>query len=196
MRVAFFLLVVLISAHVSAQTPRTYRCPIGDSYRLQQTPCEPGVSTRIVSEGPVEPAPPTHQQRFQSYPAQGMRAPQEHAKYLRGECASMYEGIRTAHARGVASSLPALQSDYQRCCADEDAEAHRQYSRERSDKYQEKREQRKAEIVASSAEKRHTDGCVALGDTIAIRRKREPQMNDAERAAFKQSEAAFLQRCR
>jgi hypothetical protein len=37
---------------------------------------------------------------------------------------------------------------------------------------------------------------LALGDTMAIRRQREPQMNDPERAAVKLSEAAFLERCR
>jgi hypothetical protein len=121
---------------------------------------------------------------------------QEHVKYLGSGCASISEAIRTAPARGVRGDvISGLQEEYHQKCSIEDQDARNQLRQEKSLQVQAGLAQRDGAINERKQAKVKSEQCAGMRDVIALKRKREKELNEKEVAALRDLERAYNDRC-
>ncbi len=172
---------------------QSYRCNAGGTTYLSDRPCG-GESnrTRIGIYGPSRAAPAT------PYSSQVPDAPraQEHIKYLPSGCASIVEAIRTAPTRGARSEVVrGLQEEYDQKCQLEDQEARNQLRQEKTQQQQRKLAERDGAQRERQQAALRADQCANMRDVIALKRKRESQLNGKEVEALRELEKSFNDRC-
>jgi len=184
-----FLTLLLAASVVQAQT---YRCSAGGATYLSDRPCAVAPKTQLGGYGPVAPAP------YLPYSPQVADAPkaQEHVKYLGSACASISEAIRTGPTRGVRGDvIRGLQEEYNQKCSIEDQDARRQAQQDRAQELQVKLADRDSAAHDRQQAKARVDHCAGMRDVIALKRKREPELNPTEVQALRELERAYNERC-
>ena len=185
---AAFVVFLLAAASAHGQG---YRCGSGRAAHYSDRPCgTSSTDTVLGAYGPSRAAP--------SYTQQLPGAPrmQEHVKYLGSGCASISEAIRTAPARGVRSDvISGLQEEYHQKCSIEDQDARNQLRQEKSLQVQAGLAQRDGAINERKQAKVKSEQCAGMRDVIALKRKREKELNEKEVAALRDLERAYNDRC-
>jgi len=169
---------------------QAYRCGgSGGSPYYSDRPCA-AASAQIRSYGPVPAS-----QYFHAGSSSLPKAP-EHLKYLRSECASINDAIRTAPSRGIGHGVISdLHDEYNRKCAEDDQRARSLLAQEQSRQSQ-ARSQVQDQATRQLAQARaQSQQCDAMRDVITLKRRREAALNPTEVAALRSLEAAFNQRC-
>jgi hypothetical protein len=164
------LLLCLFSAAASAQT---YRCSANGRIYYSDRPCTE--DAKLQSYGPTD-----NRVARVTLPSSGQAAPraEEHLKYLSSECAAISEAIRTAPARGVRyQDVNALRRDYDSKCAFEDRDARAKVSNDRQREYQQHQARKEAEARDQKQAMAQRERCDGMRDVIAVRRKRESQLD-------------------
>ncbi len=209
------LCLALLGGH-GALAQSTYSCPTGNGrYTYSNLPCpsvyyqgsqdiQPTPAPQapqgpqsskgsIVYYGPNSSPPPapTHIPKVQDAP--------DHLKLLGPRCSSMSDAIRTGPARGLKSeTLAALHKEYRRECAEEESQAIRKLSSERSDARRHQQEEQKAQAQAQALQQQRSQAAQQLCDEsrrILATKKRRTDLNDGEKAELLRFEENFRSRC-
>ena len=181
---------ILIAA--SSSYAQTYRCSSGGSTYLSDRPCGDQNRTQIGVYGPARSSAAT------PYSSQLPGAPkvQEHVKYLPSGCASIVEAIRTGPARGVRGDvIRSLQDEYNQKCSLEDQDARNQLRQEKSQQKQLKLAERDEATKGRQQSKLRADQCGSMREVIALKRKRESELNSMEVGALRDLEKTYNERC-
>jgi hypothetical protein len=185
-----FIFVLCMGAMLSTQAlaQKTYQCRNANgSVYLSDRPC--GGQGGYVYYGPTEPS-----QQKQTYIPSVGTAP-DHLKYMSPRCASMHDAIRTGPARGLKSeTLSTMRRDYQAQCAEDEAEARSQLSREKTDQRNEKKAEMRAQANAQNQAKLHEQRCEESKRILVTKRART-DLTEAERAELQRFEANYRSRC-
>lgn len=169
---------------------QTYRCSSNGTTYLSDRPCGAG-KTQINAYGPGRSTAPQYSTRLPSAP----RA-EEHVKYLSSGCASISEAIRTGPARGVPNDvIRSLHEEYNQKCSFDDQDARSQANKEKSELHRQKVDQRQGVAAEQQQTKIQQEQCAGMRDVVALKRKREAELNSKEVEALRQLEAAYNQRC-
>ena len=185
---------------------QTYRCTGPSGAYYTDRACPAGASsiggatagaappTSLGSVGPVDsdtPWRPSTRVR-PSMPGQ----PAEHVKYLGSECMGIQEAIRTAPSRGVGHEhQQGLRDEFQRKCGVEDELARRRaWADQREAEDSKRAEMRRAEEQRKQASQLQAR-CAGMLDVIALRRKRQAEMNAKELDALRELERSYNERC-
>lgn len=193
---AALLLALLMSSQADA-APQRCTDAQGRAYWSDRACPIPGASTRLG----VIAAPPDRYRPSSSWPSSSTpRAaqPEAHLAYLSGECASLYEAIRTGPARGVGSGIiGSLRQEYQRKCELADRDARSAAQRDAQNLRSAATAQRDAQLAAKAERQDQAQQCNAMRDSIGLRRKRERDgaLNDKEVSALRSFEVSFNERC-
>ena len=186
---AFAFALVLAGPSAEAQS---YRCSSGANAYLSDRPCGTGTTGKLGSYGPSRAtagAPNTSQ-----FP--GAPKVQEHVKYLGSGCASISEAIRTGPARGVRSDvISALHEEYNQKCSIEDQAARTTLSQEQTHQRSDQLAQRQAVANVRQQASLKSERCVGMQDLIALKRKRESQLNPTEVEALREIEKTYNVQC-
>ena len=173
---------------------QSYRCSANGATYYSDRPCATAATrTQLGGYGPARsaatPTPtPTH---LPDAPRM-----QEHVHYLGSGCASISEAIRTAPARGVRGDVVReLHDEYAKKCTLEDQDARAQLQRERAREQQSQLAQRDGAKVAQQQASLRADQCGAMRDVVALKRKREAELNGTEVQALRELEKSYNQRC-
>lgn len=183
------LLAAVCTPHSHAQT---YRCSSGGSTYLSDRPCSDPNRTQLKAYGPSRSA------NTVPYSSQLPDAPkaQEHIKYLPSGCSAIVEAIRTAPARGVRNDVVrGLQDEYNQKCAVDDQEARNQLRQEQSQQRQQKLAERDTAKLEQRQAALRADQCASMRDVVALKRKRESELNAKEVEALRDLEKAYNGRC-
>jgi len=179
------LLTVLASTSVSAQS---YRCNSSSGTYFSDKPCNG--TTSIQSYGPIRQTP----QYSQTLP--GVPKAQDHLKYLSSACASISEAIRTGPARGVRSDvMQGLHEEYRQKCSVEDQDARTQAQQDRSKDRQQLMAQRESAMTERKEARVRSDRCDGMRDVLALKRKREAELNAKEVEALRALEKTYNETC-
>jgi len=159
---------------------------------LSDRPCAPGAQTSLSSYGPTEREPaPTRPMQLGSVG----RAP-DHLQYLSPECAQMNDAMRTAGARGVGHAVQRdLRDEYQRKCADDDSEARRQVSQDKSAARQARRDERQAQANEKAQTQREREQCHEMLRILHAKRQRIGTLTTGEQADLQRFEENYKARC-
>lgn len=183
-------LVVLLLAPVVAGA-QTYRCVTPGGSYFSDRPCggrgSAGPSMGVI--GPTARASP-------STVLPATPRAEEHLKYLSVECAQLSEGIRNGPGRGLRSDgVAALRVEYARKCGHEDAEA-RQQLHDDARRVAEARASDREQLLARR-QQADVEGaqCLGMRDAVALRRKREAQLNPREVEGLRELERSYNARC-
>ena len=121
---------------------------------------------------------------------------QDHLKYLRPECVSISEAIRTGPARGVRSDVvQSLHEEYRRKCSFDDQEARKQVIDDNKMEWQSRIAQRDVNKAARQQAAANSDHCFAMRDAVSSKRKRHEQLDPQETMALRDLERAYNERC-
>jgi hypothetical protein len=195
LRTAVGLILVMAMLHPLVARAQSYRCTEGGRLVVSDRPCLPGASTRLGAIGPIAEQPrSTAYKRDYSPP---MQRAAEHVGLLSPRCATISEAIRTGPARGVRGEVISdLRTEYRNLCADEEQLALGKLS----DKRQNEREKKHAELVAQDQDRaqrqRVQENCVGMRDAIQGRKKRLNPELASEVAALADVERRFDEQCR
>lgn len=170
---------------------QTYRCSTGSGTYYSDRPCAAlGTPGKLGSIGPSRADPPY------SPPLPGAPKAQEHVKYLGAGCASISEAIRTGPSRGVRRDvIDSLQEEYRLKCALEDQEARKQARDEQGQAFKAQVAERDSARAQRKQAEIRSAQCLGMRDVIALKRKREGQLNDKEVAALRDLESTYNERC-
>lgn len=181
------LAILFVSPFAHAQT---YRCSSNGTTSLSDRPCAAG-KTQISAYGPGRSTAPQYSSQLPGAPKA-----EEHVRYLSSGCASISEAIRTGPARGVPSDVVrALHEEYNQKCSLDDQDARIQANKERSEVHRQKVAQRQGVAAEQQQTKIQQEQCAGMRDVVALKRKREAELNSKEVEALRQLEAAYNQRC-
>jgi len=184
--------VVALLLAVPSVYGQTYRCSSGGSTHLSDRPCNDASKAQLGMYGPSRSATAT------PYSSQlpGVPRAQEYVKYLPSGCASIVEAIRTAPARGVRGDVVrALQDEYSQKCSLEDQDARNQLRQEKSQQQQIKLAERDGAVKERQQMQMRADQCGNMREVIALKRKRESDLNPMEVGALRDLERAYNERC-
>lgn len=191
MTVRLLVLVSLLGGSSLAQG-QTYRCSSGGTTYLSDKPCSTSAATQLRSYGPLRSA--TAPQY--SAPTPGAPKAQEHVKYLGSGCASISEAIRTGPARGVRGDvIQGLHEEYRQKCALEDQDARTQLQQDISQEQRVKLDQRDSVVGERRQAIQRSERCTAMRDVIALKRRRESELNSKEVEALRNLERTYNETC-
>jgi hypothetical protein len=178
----------MLTSQVFAQG---YACTRSNGTRyLSSTPCPaPG----FVYYGPT-----ANQPNRPTYLPPAPPATEE-LPYMSVECSAMYEGVRTAAARGVSyQDIASLRRDFQDKCSENQSEARRKLYQAKSEELKAKNEQKQSlsqQIAVSKEEDdRRRVQCAEMRTTIANRKARA-NMSDGEKNDLVIFEQRYRDRC-
>lgn len=119
----------------------------------------------------------------------------EHLKHLGPRCSSMNDAIRTGPTRGLThETLGKLQKEYRRECAEEESEAMRKLSAERSDARKAKLDEKQAAVQQQQRTELAQQQCDE-SKRILHNKKRRTDLTDGEKADLQRFEEAYRGRC-
>jgi hypothetical protein len=170
-----------------------YRCNVQGRQVLSDRPCAPGAHTSLSGYGPTQREPaPTRPTRYGTVG----RAP-DHLQYLSPECAQMNDAMRTASARGVGHAVQHdLRAEYQRKCAEDDSEARRQASQDKSAQRQARREERQAQANEKAQTQREREQCHEMLRILHAKRQHKATLPPGEQADLQRFEDNYNARCK
>ncbi len=188
MRLSLLVGIVACMAAGAAHA-QSYRCSSGGQVHFSDRPCN-NASLRMYGEARPAPAP-----RYPSAPS-GIPKAQEHVKYLSSACASISEAIRTGPARGVRHDvIRGLHEEYREKCALEDQEARARVQQDQQNQRQTQVAERETALVDRQQARERADRCNAMRDVVALKRKREPELNAKEVEALRSLEKTYNEVC-
>lgn len=165
-----------------------YRCTVNGQVYYSDRPC--AGQTQLQALGPVRTYPQPTPYRPELPKAQ------DHLKYLSSGCASINEAIRTGPSRGVHRDvMQGLHEEYRQKCSAEDREAR---TRVRQDQMRaEETQQAQRELSRKEQQQAHirSDRCDGMRDVIALKRKREAELNAKEIEALRSLERTYNDVC-
>lgn len=189
---AHFALAAALLFTSSTVFGQTYRCSSGSTTYLSDRPCPSGSSNKFggYTGGRSSTSAPYFP------PTPGAPKAQEHVKYLGAGCASINEAIRTGPSRGVRhDGVQALQEEYREKCSIEDQDARRQAQEDSAQQVKAKVAERDGLKSQKQQAEVRSAQCLGMRDVIALKRKRESQLNETEVQALRNLEQAYNQRC-
>lgn len=191
MRLPTILCALFLSTASVAAMAQSYRCSSDGRTYYSDRPCNNG-STRLQVYGSPSPAP-------QYNSGQSLRDPpraQDHIKYLSSACASISEAIRTGPSRGVRGDvIQGLHEEYRQKCAMEDQEARSRVGQDLRQRQQALSDQRDVSLQDQRQAKARMERCAGMRDVIALKRKRESELNDKEVEALRSLEHTYNDIC-
>lgn len=192
-RFAALLLLALACQPVLAQS---YRCSGPGGTYFSDRPCPLNGGTRLGSIGPApEPAANVY---VRPPPLPG-RAP-EYQRYMSPECASLNDGLRTAHARGISGATQAeLRNDFARRCGDNESQARQRWSQEQRQEQRQRHEQREQAHAEASREaaqqQQNVAQCGEMRRIIASKNERLASLTPGEVNDLRRFEGNYAARC-
>ncbi|WP_152682732.1 hypothetical protein [Caenimonas sp. SL110] len=142
-----------------------------------------------VYYGPTEPG-----LRYQPAPPSIGEAP-DHITYMSPRCSGLHDALRTAAARGLASStVSEMRRNYQRECAENEAEARTRYASERGEKRQLAKVEQASQQRAHERTKLQEQQC-GESKRILVTKKARTDLNDGEKAELQRFETNYRARC-
>lgn len=174
---------------------QSHRCSSNGRTYYSDRPCNG--DTKLQMYGP---APSYADRRAERYadrhtPSAIPRA-QEHVKHLSPACASISEAIRTGPARGVRGDVVrGLHEEYRQKCSMEDQDARAQVHQEMNDQRQTQVAQREMSVAEKQQAKERAERCGGMRDVIALKRKREAELNAKEVGALRSLEKTYNEVC-
>ena len=189
MHLPFLVGIVALMAAGAAQA-QSYRCSSsGGQVYFSDRPCN---NTTLRMYGEARPAQPS---RYAATPA-GIPKAQEHVKYLSSACASISEAIRTGPARGVRGDVVrGLHEEYREKCSVEDQEARARVHQDLQNQRQTQVAARETALVDRQQARERGERCNAMRDVVALKRKREPELNTKEVEALRSLEKTYNEVC-
>lgn len=165
----------------TAAHAQAYRCIVGGTTYISDRPCAPTNPSpaRVVGAGATQPHVAT------TYRASTPNLPPapEHQRYLSQRCAEVSDAIRTAPSRGVGRNTVAdLQREYRSQCADDEAYAQERVSQDRMQQRETTRSARRQAELSRQESQRLQERCIALRDTVQLRRAQGEKATTAEDA--------------
>lgn len=176
----------------SAAHSQTYRCGSGAAASLSDRPCGTSTQDRILAHDP------TRATDTLPFSAQLPGAPkaQDHVKYLSDDCASVSEAIRNGLTRGVRDDvIQGWHEVYRQMCSLEDQDARARVQQDHAQEQRSKFGQRDGAMHERQQASLQADQCVGMLDVVALKRKRESQLNGTEVEALRGLERSYNERC-
>lgn len=188
----------LALACAGAAQAQTYRCSAGGAAYYSDRPCAgtgapaSGQGTKLSGYGPATRPMPASAGRTGG----GPQKTEAHVNYLRPECASISEAIRTGPSRGVKYDvLRDLQEEYREKCDDDDQAARRRVQEDRQRLQQAELNRQQVMLQARNEARLRDDQCANMRDVIGVKRRREAELNEKEVAALRSLEKTYNDGC-
>jgi hypothetical protein len=174
----------------SAQAQARYQCRTSSgSIYLSDTPC----STSGSSNPPVYYGPTERPQYTRPIPGVG-EAP-EYITYMSPRCSALNDALRTASARGLDSHTQSeMRRNYQRECAEDEADARAKWARERGEKKQLARTEEESARRAQERTKLQQEQC-GEAKRILVTKRQRTDLTEGEKADLQRFEANYKARC-
>ncbi len=195
MRITAYGYLLLLSAAMLMQSETVcaqsrYTCPQPNgSYVISDRPCAtagagltyyPPLSPQVLSPSPI---------------ARAGDAP-EYLPYMSPRCSAMNDAIRTSATRGLNyQAAGELRRNYQRECADDEAEARNRFSQERGEARKAQFEAKQSTTQAHQQIQMAQQQCDESKRIIATKKKRT-DLNEGEQGELQRFEANIRARCR
>ena len=137
---------------------------------------------------------PTEQPRYT--PAiPGIGEAPEYITYMSPSCSALHDALRTAAARGLDSRTQSeMRRNYQRECAEDEAEARAKWSRERGEKKQLARAEAESAKRAQERTKLQQEQC-GESKRILVTKRQRTDLTEGEKAELQRFEANYKARC-
>lgn len=165
-----------------------YRCTSNGQVYYSDRPCSG--QTQLQAYGPVRTYP-----QMTPYRPELPKAP-EHLQYLSTACASINEAIRTGPSRGVRRDvIQGLYEEYRQKCSVEDREARSRVRQDQMRAEEAQQAQRSQSRLAQQQAQVRSDRCDGMRDVIALKRKREAELNAKEIEALRSLERTYNDVC-
>jgi hypothetical protein len=172
-----------------AQVRYQCRTATGSMY-LSDRPC--GMAT--PSSPPVYYG-PTEQPRIYTPPPPGIGEAPEYITYMSPRCSALNDALRTAPARGLDSRTQSeMRRNYQRECAEDEADARSRWAHERGEKKQMARSEAESARRAQERTKLQQEQC-AESRRILVTKRQRTDLTEGERTELQRFEANYKARC-
>lgn len=192
-RTAWIAIVALAVAGFAsgAHAQARYRCrtAAGTVY-LSDLPCgSTNTGSAPVYYGPTEPP------RTYTPPPPAIGEAPEYITFMSPRCSALHDALRTAAARGLDHRTQAeMRRNYQRECAEDEAEARNKWARERGEKKQIARSEAESARRAQERTKLQQEQCDE-SKRILVTKRRRTDLTEGESAELQRFEANYKARC-
>jgi hypothetical protein len=166
-----------------------YTCRTANGVYISDRPCGSDAGSPPVYYGPTE------QPRTYTPPPPSVGQAPEYITYMSARCSGLHDALRTAPARGLDHQTQnEMRRNYQRECAEDEAEARNRWYKERGEKKQMARSEADAARREQDRSKLLQDQC-GESKRILVTKRQRTDLTEGERAELARFEANYKARC-